>query len=82
MLVELTTIGSNVVVVGIVVWMVRTSTQREIDTATKFTERPDFEQMDKRIDKAIKAPCSKIRSLREDFNGHAHEGSKAKVTLK
>lgn len=82
MIAEIVSIGSNTLVVALVIWMIKSSTKREVQIAEKFANRPDFDQVDRRVDKVAKELCKKEAALRKDFNGHTHEGSNAKVTLK
>ena len=85
---EILVIGSNIVVVVLIGWLIRKVNAQEtkcsehmVTIAKGFAVRPEFDEMDERIDRAIKSPEGKITLLREEFRGHRHEGSDAKVVL-
>ena len=52
-----------------------------VNFTEEITKRPDFDQLDKRIEKASTPTCKKIKGLTDDFRYHSHEGSTAKVVL-
>jgi hypothetical protein len=81
-------VGTNVIVIILIGWLLRrvgsqdsTFNENMINITKAFAIRPDFTEMDKRIEKAILNPEGKITLLREEFRGHTHEGEDAKVVL-
>lgn len=82
MIAEIVSIGSNSLVAALIIWLVKSSNKRDVQTAEKFANRPDFDQVDRRVDKIARELCEKEASLRKDFRGHTHEGNTAKVILK
>ena len=82
MLTEIVSISSNIIVASLIIWLIKSSTKREVQIAEKFANRPDFDQVDRRVDKVARELCEKEASLRKDFRGHTHEGNPAKVILK
>lgn len=82
MIAEIVSIGSNSLVAALVIWLIKSSTKREVQIAEKFANRPDFDQVDRRVDKVTRELYEKEASLRKDFRGHTHEGNIAKVILK
>lgn len=82
MIAEIVSIGSNSLVAALVIWLIKSSTKREVQIAEKFANRPDFDQVDRRVDKIARELHDKETSLRKDFRGHTHEGNTAKVILK
>lgn len=87
-MVETLSIASNVIVIALIVWMLKRSGKQEekcsnhmIALARNLANRPEFNKMDEKIEKAIMEPEGKLTLLREEFRGHRHEGSKAKVVL-
>lgn len=82
MIAEIVSIGSNSLVAALVIWLIKSSTKREVQIAEKFANRPDFDQVDRRVDKVARELYEKEALLRKDFRGHTHEGNTAKVILK
>lgn len=44
-----------------------------INFTREITERPDFDKLDEKIEKAIHPICKKVKGLTDDFKGHRHE---------
>lgn len=92
---EIWVIGSNVVIIALVGWLLKRSSAQEdkcnkhmIAIVRGLAKRPEFSETDKLIDKAIKEPEGRLALLREEFRahrkeilGHHHEGNDAKVVL-
>ena len=82
MVAEIISVSTNAIVAALDIWSIKSSTKREVNIATQFANRPDFDQVDRRVDKLARELCKKEASLRKDFRGHTHEGNTAKVILK
>ena len=67
-------ISNGIVVVAIGALYVNINSQRKdltkhvVNTVKEITQRPDFNQMDKRIEKSEQRFCSKLKPIRENVH--------------
>lgn len=77
--------GIVIVAIGALYRKVNSQEKTLTDHRLAFTEaianRPEFDQVNDRIEKASKPTCNKVAGLTKDFKHHRHEKQQGAVVL-
>lgn len=87
MLETISIISNGIIIVAIGILWRKVDNQEKvlnehlINFTSAVVQRPNFDQMNDKVEKISIPMCKKIKELAEDFRHHVHEGSKAKPIL-